>query len=146
MIDTDLYEAKKLYPFQEKTVETVLEEFRSNGKKFNLLYQLPTGGGKTVIFSAIAKKYIEEWGLKVLILTHRIELSVQTSRQLQAIGVNNKIINSEVKKLEDQDEFSCFIAMVETLNNRLLDDVNFIKDVGLVIVDEAHYNNSHAIK
>ena len=33
MIDTDLYEAKKLYPFQEKTVETVLEEFRSNGKK-----------------------------------------------------------------------------------------------------------------
>ena len=56
MIDTDLYEAKKLYPFQEKTVETVLEEFRSNGKKFNLLYQLPTGGGKTVIFSAIAKK------------------------------------------------------------------------------------------
>ena len=56
MIDTDLYEAKQLYPFQEKTVESVLQEFRTNGKKFNLLYQLPTGGGKTVIFSAIAKK------------------------------------------------------------------------------------------
>ncbi len=145
MIDTDLYEAKQLYPFQEKTVESVLQEFRTNGKKFNLLYQLPTGGGKTVIFSAIAKKFIEEWGQKVLILTHRIELSVQTSRQLQAIGVKNKIINSEVKKLDDQDEYSCFIAMVETLNNRLLDDGDFIKDVGLVIVDEAHYNSFRKI-
>ena len=96
MLDTDLYEAKKLYPFQEKTVENVLGELRDNGNKFNLLYQLPTGGGKTVIFSAIAKKFIEEWGQKVLILTHRIELSVQTSRQLQAIDVNNKIINSMI--------------------------------------------------
>ena len=145
MLDTDLYEAKKLYPFQEKTVENVLGELRDNGNKFNLLYQLPTGGGKTVIFSAIAKKFIEEWGQKVLILTHRIELSVQTSRQLQAIDVNNKIINSEVKTLPDQGEYNCFIAMVETLNNRLLDDKDFIKNIGLVIVDEAHYNSFRKI-
>ena len=55
MIDTDLYQAKKLYPFQEKTVYAILEELQQNGKNFNLLYQLPTGGGKTVIFSEIAK-------------------------------------------------------------------------------------------
>ena len=134
MIDLDLYEAKKLYPFQEDTVSNVLNELRKNGTDFNLLYQLPTGGGKTVIFSAIAKKYIEEWGKKVLILTHRIELSIQTSKQLNAIGVDNKIINSEVKNLDDQVDFSCFIAMVETLNNRLNEDENFIKNIGLVIV------------
>jgi ABC-type Na+ transport system ATPase subunit NatA len=52
MIDFDLYEAKKLYPFQEQTVNQVLEELRKNGTNFNLLYQLPTGGGKTVIFSS----------------------------------------------------------------------------------------------
>lgn len=145
MIDTELYKAKKLYPFQEKNVETILSELRDNGKKFNLLYQLPTGGGKTVIFSEITKKYIQEWGEKVLILTHRIELSVQTSKQLQAIGVSNKIINSEVKEIPDQGEYSCFIAMVETLNNRLQDNENFIEDVGLVIVDEAHYNSFRKI-
>jgi superfamily II DNA or RNA helicase len=145
MIDLDLYEAKKLYPFQVNTVTNILDELRKNGADFNLLYQLPTGGGKTVIFSDITKRYIEEWGKKVLILTHRIELSVQTSKQLNAIGVNNKVINSEVKNLNDQEDYSCFIAMVETLNNRLNENDNFIENVGLVIVDEAHYNSFRKI-
>jgi superfamily II DNA or RNA helicase len=145
MIDIDLYEAKKLYPFQENTVTNVLEELRKNGANFNLLYQLPTGGGKTVIFSDITKQYIQEWCKKVLILTHRIELSVQTSKQLSAIGVRNKVINSEVKNLNDQEDYHCFIAMVETLNNRLNENDNFIENVGLVIVDEAHYNSFRKI-
>jgi superfamily II DNA or RNA helicase len=145
MIETEIYEAKTLYPFQEKTVQSIVEELEKNGKNFNLLFQLPTGGGKTVIFSEIAKKFIEKTNEKVLILTHRIELSVQTSRQLHAIGVNNKVINSDVKTIEDQNEFNCFIAMVETLNNRLNENENFIENVGLVIVDEAHYNSFRKI-
>lgn len=145
MIDTGLYEAKKLYPFQENSVNQILKEIEANGKNFNLLYQLPTGGGKTVIFSEITRQYISQFNEKVLILTHRIELSIQTSKQLQAIGVSNKVINSEVKTIPDQNEFSCFIAMVETLNNRLNDDSNFIEGVGLVIVDEAHYNSFRKI-
>jgi superfamily II DNA or RNA helicase len=145
MIDTDLYKAKQLYPFQEETVKQVLQELRDHGHPFNLLYQLPTGGGKTVIFSAIAKQYIEEWKKKVLILTHRIELSIQTSHQLLAIGVQNKIINSGVKTIEDQQHCNCYIAMVETLNNRLQDNADFIQDIGLVIVDEAHYNSFRKI-
>mgnify|MGYP002636604195 CR=1 FL=1 len=138
MIDTELYQAKILYPFQESTVKTILQELEDNGKEFNLLFQLPTGGGKTVIFSEIAKRYIERTKEKVLILTHRIELSVQTSKQLTAIGVGNKVINSEVKDIPDQGAFECYIAMVETLNNRLNEDKNFIENIGLVIVDEAH--------
>ena len=100
MIDIDLYKAKKLYPFQEQTVTTILNELDDNGVDFNILYQLPTGGGKTVIFSEIAKQYIARTKKKILILTHRIELSVQTSKQLSAISVTNKIINSEVKKTQ----------------------------------------------
>ena len=145
MIDTDLYKAKELYPFQEKTVQAIIDELNVNEKPFNLLFQLPTGGGKTVIFSEIAKRFIQQSNEKVLILTHRIELSVQTSKQLSAIGVRNKVINSEVKAIPDQEEYSCFIAMVETLNNRLNDDGNFIQQVGLVIVDEAHYNSFRKI-
>lgn len=145
MIDEALFEPKTLYPFQEKTVNQIIQELDENGSDFNLLFQLPTGGGKTVIFSEIAKQFIERWEKKVLILTHRIELSVQTSKQLNAIGVSNKIINSDVKHLNDQDEYNCFIAMVETLNNRLQDNQNFIKNIGLVIVDEAHYNSFRKI-
>lgn len=145
MLDLELYQAKKLYPFQEKTVRTIIDEFHEKGKNYNLLFQLPTGGGKTVIFSQIAKEFIEKWNEKVLILTHRIELSVQTSQQLSAIGVANKVINSEVKQVPDQHEYNCFIAMVETLNNRLNENENFIEGVGLVIVDEAHYNSFRKI-
>ena len=145
MIETEVYEAKTLYPFQRNTVDTILSELEKNGKNFNLLFQLPTGGGKTVIFSEIAREFIEKTGEKVLILTHRIELSVQTSNQLKAIGVNNKVISSDVKTIKDQEEFQCYIAMVETLNNRLQDNENFIEGIGLVIVDEAHYNSFRKI-
>jgi len=141
MIDTELNVAKKLYPFQEKTVASIMEELEKNNEQHNILYQLPTGGGKTVIFSELSKQYIEKTGKKVLVLTHRIELSVQTSQQLLARNVDSKIINSSVKTLDDQDDYKCFIAMVETLHNRLNEDNNFVKDVGLVIVDEAHYNS-----
>ena len=126
MIDFDLYEAKELYPFQEKTVLSILDELRENGNSFNLLYQLPTGGGKTVIFSELTKRYIQEWGKKVLVLTHRIELSIQTSKQLDTRGVQSKIINSEVKSLPDQDEYSCFIAMVCSLP--ALTDCQFVAE------------------
>lgn len=142
---TQFRPVKSLYPFQQKTVEDILREFEENDQNFNLLFQLPTGGGKTIIFSEITKRYIEKHNKKVLILTHRIELSQQTSRQLNAIGVANKVISSNVKTLEDENEFSCYIAMVETLNNRLQDDDHFITDVGLVIVDEAHYNSFRKI-
>jgi len=59
---------------------------------------------------------------------------------LTEFGVNNKIINSTAK-LDDQDKYSCFVAMVETLKNRLNEEKLDISDIGLVIVDEAHYNS-----
>ena len=145
MIDSELFEAKKLYPFQEKTVAIIMDELDKNGADFNLLFQLPTGGGKTVIFSEVAQQYIQKTQKKVLILTHRIELSVQTSKQLNAIGIDNKVISSEVKNLVDETHYNCYIAMVETLNNRLQEDENFVDGVGLVIVDEAHYNSFRKI-
>ena len=53
----------------------------------------------------------------------------------------NKVINSEVKELYDQDDYMCFVAMVETLNNRLQEEKVKINNIGLVIIDEAHYNS-----
>lgn len=132
---------KKLYDYQIEDLNTIFKCFDESDDTANILYQLPTGGGKTVVFSEIARRYIEQKKKKVVVLTHRIELSAQTSRMLTGFGVQNKVINSEVKELRDQDEFTCFVAMVETLNNRLQEEKVEIKNIGLVIIDEAHYNS-----
>lgn len=73
-------------------------------------------------------------------MTHRVELCKQTSNMLTEFGVKNKVVNSTAN-LDDQNDYMCFVAMVETLNNRLLDDVLDVSGVGLVIIDEAHYNS-----
>ena len=132
---------KELYDYQQEAIDNIFERLNKFTENYNLLYQLPTGGGKTVIFSEIAKRYIKDTGRKVLILTHRIELSAQTSNMLSEFGVQNKIIDSKVKTLPDQENFMCFVAMVETLNNRLQDEKLEMEKIGLVIIDEAHYNS-----
>tara|TARA_B100000795_G_scaffold269544_1_gene259247 strand:+ start:1382 stop:2932 length:1551 start_codon:yes stop_codon:yes gene_type:complete len=131
---------KELYNYQKTAIEEIFQRFDSAVDDYHLLYQLPTGGGKTVIFSEIVRRYISKYKKKVLVLTHRIELSKQTSNMLDEFGVLNKIINSTAN-LDDQDNYHCFVAMVETLKNRLIDDKLDISDIGLVIVDEAHYNS-----
>lgn len=132
---------KELYDYQREAIDKIFERLQNYPQGHNLLFQLPTGGGKTVIFSEITRRYMADLKKKVLILTHRIELCVQTSNMLLEFGVKNKIINSKVKSLPDQDEYDCFVAMVETLNNRLQNDKLELLDIGLVIIDEAHYNS-----
>ena len=132
---------KTLYGYQETAINEILDIFSKQENNYNLLFQLPTGGGKTVIFSELAKKYILASGKKVLILTHRIELLGQTSKMLGEIGVPNKVINAKVKDLDDGEEHWCYVAMVETLNNRINEEAMQFEDLGLVIVDEAHYNS-----
>ena len=134
-------QGKQLYGYQAEAIDKIMGRIRKFPGGYNLLYQLPTGGGKTVIFSELAKRYILETGKRVLILTHRIELLGQTSSMLTEIGVPNKIINSKVKELENSQDHWCFVAMVETLNNRLNDERIEFADLGLVVVDEAHYNS-----
>lgn len=132
---------KQLYAYQKNAIESIFSKIEDSPTDFNLLYQLPTGGGKTVIFSEIARKFIEKTQKKVIILTHRVELANQTSNMLSEFSVQNKIINSQIQELPDQDKFMCFVAMVETLNNRLQDGKIDLDDIGLVIIDEAHYNS-----
>lgn len=139
-IETDKI-SKTLYDYQLQDLNNIFEYLKDVPNDVNLLYQLPTGGGKTVIFSEIAKRFIRETQKKVVVLTHRIELSLQTSKMLDGFGVKNMIINSEIKELTANDEHMCYVAMVETLNNRLQEGMVQLENVGLVIIDEAHYNS-----
>lgn len=132
---------KELYPYQEEAIELIFNTFDAENGVVNVLFQLPTGGGKTIIFSEIARQFIERRKQKVLILTHRVELCAQTSKALGEIDVKNKIIDRDVKELHDREDFDCYVAMVETLNNRLNENENYLRNIGLVIIDEAHYNS-----
>lgn len=138
---SDLEDKKDLYNYQKIDIKKIFEKFDTAPSNYHLLYQLPTGGGKTVIFSEIVRQYISKYNKKVVVLTHRIELCKQTSKMLTSFDVKNKIINSNIKELPDQHEYLCFVAMVETLKNRLKDEKLIIDNVGLVIIDEAHYNS-----
>ena len=69
---------KRLYDYQSEDLTKIFKELDESEKASNILYQLPTGGGKTVVFSEIARRYIKQTGKKVVVLTHRIELSAHT--------------------------------------------------------------------
>jgi superfamily II DNA or RNA helicase len=140
-LETEFEDRKELYDYQKCDIDAIFERIDNASPQHHLLYQLPTGGGKTVIFSEIVRRYIQKHDKKVVVLTHRIELCKQTSKMLKGFGVKNKIINSNVKELPDQNDYSCFVAMVETLKNRINDEKLHLDNVGLVIIDEAHYNS-----
>ncbi len=139
--DVEIEDRKELYSYQKGDIDAIFERLDNAAPNYHLLYQLPTGGGKTVIFSEIVRRYLAKHDKKVVVLTHRIELCKQTSKMLSDFNVKNKIINSNVKELPDQNDFSCFVAMVETLKNRINDEKLHLDNIGLVIIDEAHYNS-----
>lgn len=132
---------RQLYPYQENDINKLFDKLEKNPDNHRILYRLPTGGGKTVIFSEITRRYIEKYKKKVIVLTHRIELCKQTSATLKNAGIMNKIISSSTKSVQKKDLYHCYVAMVETLKNRIREKKIHTDDIGLVIIDEAHHNS-----
>jgi len=137
-METKIKSKNSFYAYQERDIHKIFDHLIESDT-IKLLYQLPTGGGKTVVFSEIARRFIQEFNKKVIILTHRKELATQTSATLKKMGVKNCIINSKTKNLKE--ECDCHVAMVETLRNRIKSKKIKTDGVGLVIVDEAHHNS-----
>jgi len=100
--------------YQVDSVAQVGAAFQSGSKRVILC--LPTGAGKTVIFSDIAAKAAAK-GKRVAILTHRRELLSQAGR-----------LNS------------CDVLMVETLNNAIKRGLD-LGQYDLLVIDEAHIGN-----
>ena len=96
-----------------------------------ILYTLPTGGGKTVVLTAVAHAVAAAGG-RCLILVHREELIDQIVKQLWDRGVECGTIAASyrLRLLE-----AVQVAMVQKLIRRLDRDYG---EFDLVIVDEAH--------
>lgn len=78
----------QLRSYQESSRDAVREAMRTYSA---VMLVLPTGGGKTVLFSDIAKRAALN-GKRVLILAHRDTLIKQASRKLTDYGVTHGII------------------------------------------------------
>lgn len=94
---------------------------------------LATGGGKTILFSNIAKDCADRGG-RVLVLAHREELILQAANKLFGLGLEVGIIKSGY-----QPEYwkKVQVASVQTLIRR---EVPF--QFTLCIVDEAHHDQN----
>lgn len=123
----------KPHEYQQNGISEIIEKFENNDK---VCYQLDTGGGKTVVFSFLSKYWKENKNGKVLILCHREELIDQSCKTLVQIGMTVEKIMPSVKKYHHSAD--CYVAMIETLHRRLQKNKNFLKEVGLIICDEAH--------
>jgi superfamily II DNA or RNA helicase len=113
---------------------------RKAGQGMNrLVFQLATGGGKTVSFAGLIHRYLQKNQRKVLILVHREELLKQARRTLYDwYGIIAEPIVAGVRHLPPA---SVYVAMVETANNRLKKNERYFGDIGLCIVDECHLGN-----
>lgn len=125
-----------LREYQEKIARSIREKI-AEGKK-HILVQLPTGGGKTVIFSYISSNAANKKN-KVLIITDREELLSQAGGTIRKFDLNPSFIKAGAKVIDRRKNI--FIAMSQTLRNRITkkDWRNFIlHEVDIIIIDEAH--------
>ena len=89
---------------------------------------LPTGAGKTVLFSDIAKTAIDN-GKAVLVMVDRLQLMNQTAEKFSSFGMQYSIIQGSSKKRAN----NCYIASIQTLGRR-----PEMPEVDVIIVDECH--------
>jgi superfamily II DNA or RNA helicase len=118
-----------LRPYQVTAIEKIREAYR-DGYRAPLLV-LPTGGGKTVIFSEITRSAAER-GKRVVILLHRVELVRQTSEKLLQFGVPHGVIHPKYKPRYYE---AVQVASIQTLVKR----TGLIDDPDLIVIDEAHH-------
>lgn len=109
----------------------------------NILYQMPTGTGKTRLFTSIIRD-ISIWGLRhninyrILIIAHRSELIEQSSRSLDKYRIKHGVLAGTMKDKRDLTQ-AIQVASIQTIthpaNQYLIDDLKF----DFIIIDEAHH-------
>ena len=124
-----------LRPYQQEAREAVHAEW-DLGRK-NTLTVLPTGTGKTVVFSKIAQDQAEKGG-RVLIMAHRGELLTQAADKLKATtGLDCALEKSRSSCLGSEERV--VVGSVQTISEpRRLSKfpADYFSDI---IVDEAHH-------
>lgn len=136
---------KNLRPYQQEAKESI---FASWDECDNVMFQMPTGTGKTRLFTSIISD-IKTWGIlsnhdvKVLIIAHRVELIEQISESLDKYKVSHGIIaGGRERNLLPQVQ----VASIQTITHRTNIEVATAFGANFIIIDEAHHSSAKSYR
>lgn len=122
-----------LRPYQRDAVEAVLAARRSGVRR--MMVCLPTGAGKTVIFSHLARLAQRQ----VLVLAHREELLMQAREKIERAMDPAAVVAIEQGAQRAPAEAKVLVCSIRSLHEARLARIMRGRDVGLVIYDECHH-------
>lgn len=121
--------------YQKEAKEAILKEWRDGHKRTLLV--LPTGTGKTVVFSNVLKEVIKK-DEKALILAHTGELLDQAMDKIQKFGNLDSALE-KAKESAVESNYPVVAGSVQTISRdkRLnLYSPDYFK---YIVIDEAHH-------
>lgn len=114
----------------------------------NIMFQMPTGTGKTRLFTSIISD-IKAWGIlhsmdaKILIIAHRIELIEQISENLGKYGITHGIIAGG----KERDlSLPVQVASIQTITHHTNESAARELRVNFIIIDEAHHSIANSYR
>ena len=128
--------ALELRPYQSEGVQAIQSSWSSVQR---LMYELPTGAGKTEIAIVVIKDYLAAHpNAAVVWLTHRFHLRDQSRQRIAAAGI--PVVDlAEVKRSERQLLHSGVAIMTPALT-WVQQQVDKATEEDLLVVDEAHHS------
>lgn len=136
---------KTLRDYQQNAKNSIFDAWDSFD---NVMFQMPTGTGKTRLFTSIIKD-IRNWGVinsinvRIIIIAHRIELIDQISESLKKYHIDHGIIaggvGRDLRKIVQ-------VASIQTLTHHSNIDAATDLNAGFVIIDEAHHSMANSYK
>ncbi|MDZ8106723.1 MAG: DEAD/DEAH box helicase [Nostoc sp. DedQUE12a] len=124
-----------LRDYQQDLVSKTFSAWSSGIRK--VLLQLSTGGGKTIIFAAVASKMTAQ-NEGVLVVAHREELIIQAAQKLATV---TKLQPGIIKAGYQPTDSLVQVASIQTLSRR-----KTYPKAQLVIIDEAHHSSANSYR
>lgn len=124
----------ELRQYQEKLIRD--GAFKTSLGHKRVILQAPTGAGKSVIFASLIARYLARNNKSVLIACHREKLVKQSRKALyEWYQIIAEPIFADTKKLPAAQVYT---GMAETLYRRFTKNPDYIKGLGLLVIDECH--------
>jgi DNA repair protein RadD len=122
-----------LRPYQEKSIESLRNGFKS-GHATQILY-MPTGGGKTESAISLLLATASKGNRAAMILDRRI-LVDQTSARLDKYNIDHGVLMAGHWRWRPHEN-------IQICSAQTLEKCEFLPDLDLIIVDEAHTVREH---
>ncbi len=125
--------APELRAYQREAIDAVIAARRRGVRR--MVVCLPTGAGKTVIFSHLARLATRQ----VLVLAHREELLGQAVDKLARALEGTRVVGLERGMSRAPADAKVLVASLRSLHPDRIGSVLGGRDLGLIIYDECHH-------